>query len=127
MAGYVMRSTVIVPVTVAELEQGQTVAKGTAVDLPEAYGDHLVAEKLAKRDDNALAEQEQQAAIAEEEQAQADRAEKIAEIIELLPDEAFTEDGKPKVDAINAAMPGGADAVTAIERDAVWDRMENEE
>ena len=45
---YTMRSTVIVPESVAKLKDGQTLATGTTVRLPQAYGDHLVAERLAK-------------------------------------------------------------------------------
>lgn len=113
MAGYVMRSTVIVPKTVAELEGGQTVAKGSAVTLPESYGDHLVAEKLARRDDDAVANQ-----------AGRDRADMIGEIIEMLGVDEFTKGGKPDVEAINKALPEDADPVTAAERDSVWAAME---
>jgi hypothetical protein len=48
----------------------------------------------------------------------------IAGIIEGLPDEGFTQAGKPDVDAINKALPEGAERVTAAERDLVWDAME---
>jgi len=44
---YTMRSTVIVPESVARLKDGQAVAPGTTVRLPQVYGDHLVAERLA--------------------------------------------------------------------------------
>jgi hypothetical protein len=115
MAGYVMRSTVIVPKTVAVLEQGQTVATGVAVDLPEPYGNNLVDLRLAVRDDAALDAQAE---------ARAARADKIAAIIEALEDDAYGKDGKPHVDAINAAL--GDEAVTASERDAVWAAMEEE-
>lgn len=45
---YTMRSTVIVPESVAKLKDGQTLAPGTTVRLPLTYGDHLVAERLAE-------------------------------------------------------------------------------
>lgn len=54
------------------------------------------------------------------------RAEKIAAIIEMLADDEFGKDGKPKVDAINAALEEGDDPATAEERDAVWASMEEE-
>ena len=44
---YTLRSTVIVPQSVAKLKEGQTLAPGMTVRLPQAYGDHLVAERLA--------------------------------------------------------------------------------
>lgn len=45
---YTMRSTVIVPESVARLKDGQAVAPGRTVRLPQSYGDHLVAERLAE-------------------------------------------------------------------------------
>ncbi|ETW10630.1 hypothetical protein ATO8_21241 [Roseivivax marinus] len=126
MAGYVIRSTVIVPKTVAVLEQGQTVATGVAVDLPEPYGNNLVDLRLAVRDDAALDAQAAARAAEAEAEARAARADRIAAIIEALEDDAYGKDGKPHVDAINAALGDGDEAVTAAERDAVWAAMEEE-
>lgn len=109
MAGYLIRATVIVPKDVVELEDGQTVATGTTVDLPETYGNHLVAEKLAERADDSDSE----------------RGDLIRDAIDGLDKDAdFTKGGKPDVDKINAAMPEGSETVTAVERDAIWASME---
>lgn len=51
------------------------------------------------------------------------RDEIVAAAIDGLDDDGFTDGGKPKVDAINAALPEGAEAVSSAERDAVWDAM----
>ena len=51
MTHYTMRSTVIVPDSVAVLEGGQTIHAGDTVRLPERYGDHLVSWRLAERAD----------------------------------------------------------------------------
>lgn len=53
-----------------------------------------------------------------------DRQAAISAAIGDLSSEDFTKGGKPEVDAINAAMPEGAEAVTAAERDAVWTAMQ---
>lgn len=48
----------------------------------------------------------------------------IARVISDLDDGDFTKAGKPEVDAINDALPDGADPVTAAERDAVWSEIQ---
>jgi len=58
--------------------------------------------------------------------ANPDRAAIIAGIIRGLGGDDFTKGGKPEVSAINAAMVRDAEPVTAAERDAVWDKMEDE-
>ena len=40
-----------------------------------------------------------------------------------LPGDAFTSSGKPKVEAIEAALPGYAEQIDAALRDAVWEEM----
>lgn len=118
MAKYVMRSTVIVPKAVIELEQGQTVAKGTAVDLPKSYGDHLVAEKLAL-----TASGQPETAVEIDEV----RMEIVAAVIAGLQSDQFTGGGLPEVNAINAGLPEGTDPVTAGERNAIWKALQEAE
>ena len=45
---------------------------------------------------------------------------KVTQIIKDLPPEQFQSDGKPRVDAINAALPEGLPKITAPDRDAAW-------
>lgn len=47
----------------------------------------------------------------------------VADAIRSLHPSDFAGDGKPKVDAISAALPDGAEKTNAAERDAVWDMM----
>lgn len=54
-----------------------------------------------------------------------DRAEIISGAILALGEDGFSASGKPKVSAINEAMPG-ADPVTASERDAIWAEMQGD-
>ena len=119
MAEFVIRATTIIPKEVVELPEGQTVATNTRVDLPEAYGAHLVAEKLAVRAEDI--DEGESEPLAEE------RAAAIREAIEALGDEDFTASGKPKSDAIDMLMPEGSARVSAKDRDAVWAAMESEE
>lgn len=122
MAGYVMRSTVIVPGTVAVLEQGQTVAKGAAVDLPESYGDHLVAERLAER----VQYDDPSPGLSDD-----DVREAVADILAEIGEEEGG-DGVPNMDIVRAALVK-AGAVSAAEarkrvtvelRDAVWAELQ---
>lgn len=44
--------------------------------------------------------------------------------IQVLPPDGFQKDGKPRLDAINAALEGAIDSkVGAAERDAIWAEM----
>lgn len=47
----------------------------------------------------------------------------LAEAINKLPEDAFDAGGKPKVKALEAALPEHKDRITAALRDAVWDEM----
>ncbi|MEM8572930.1 MAG: hypothetical protein AAGG56_18840 [Pseudomonadota bacterium] len=49
-----------------------------------------------------------------------DRASQIALIIADLPEDKYTAEGAPMVDAINEALAEGVEHVTAAERDAIW-------
>lgn len=119
MARYLIRATTIVPKTVVVLPEGQTVVAGATVDLPESYGDHLVAELLAIRASDAVEAEP----VTGDDDDDLTREEIVAVAIDGLDDDGFTDGGKPKVDAINEAMPEGAEPVTGDERDAVWDAM----
>lgn len=48
----------------------------------------------------------------------------IVTLIENLPAEAVTKDGKPEVDAINELLPAEMDRVTAKERNAIWTEVQ---
>lgn len=109
MAWVRIRSTTIVPETVAVLDGGQTVATGAVVNLPDSYAQTLVSLRLAEP--------------ADEPSAERDRFNAIAEIIEMLGDDEFTTSGLPEVAAINDALPDGSEPVTAAERDQVWGAM----
>lgn len=54
--------------------------------------------------------------------AAVNRDDAIAEAIFGLKADQMTADGKPEVDAINAALPEGVEKITADERDAVWEK-----
>lgn len=41
-----------------------------------------------------------------------------------LPGDAFDKGGKPKVKALEAALPDHADRITAASRDLIWDEMQ---
>lgn len=45
---------------------------------------------------------------------------RVAQAIAALPAEGFTSTGKPKVEALQDALPEDADAIDAALRDAVW-------
>ncbi|WP_421998202.1 hypothetical protein [Roseovarius confluentis] len=119
MAEFVIRTTTIIPKEVVVLPEGQIAAPNTRVDLPEAYGDHLVAEKLAVRAEDIDP--------GESEPLDEERKAAIREAIEALEDGDFTSNGKPKTDAIDVLMPEGSARVTAKERDAVWTAMQDQE
>lgn len=55
-----------------------------------------------------------------------DDAQRVALIsaINALPADAFDKGGKPKVKALQDALPGLADQITAAARDAVWAEMQ---
>jgi hypothetical protein len=57
--------------------------------------------------------------------AEMDDALRVALIgaINTLPGDAFDTGGKPKVKALEAALPEHKDRITAALRDAVWDEM----
>ena len=47
----------------------------------------------------------------------------MTDAINALPGDAFDQGGKPKVKALEAALPEMKDRITAAVRDAVWDEM----
>ncbi|MGK8235214.1 hypothetical protein ACLGGT_13735 [Roseovarius sp. MS2] len=55
-----------------------------------------------------------------------DDAQRVAltNAINDLPGEAFDKSGKPKVKALQDALPGLADQITAAARDAIWVEMQ---
>lgn len=52
-----------------------------------------------------------------------DRNTVITKAIKGLKKSDHTADGKPEVNAINAALPDGLQSVDADERDALWEKM----
>lgn len=48
----------------------------------------------------------------------------LIDIISALPGDAFDKGGKPKVKALQDALPGLADQITAAARDTVWAEMQ---
>lgn len=111
MASYTMRATVIVPVDVAKLKDGQVVAPGHSVDLPKAYGDHLVSERLAdtagpkaitKAKDGKSTGKAKDTKKSEADREAAERAEAIVTAVSMLdPEKDFDPDKKPEVKAVS--------------------------
>jgi hypothetical protein len=128
MGAYQIRATTIVPVTVVEMPGGQTVVTDEIVELPDEYGDHLVAEKLARR----LTDDEISALLVDDgggkgggdDDDVAVRRAALIEVIESLGADDFTAAGLPDVRAINKHLDDGAVPVTSDERDAVWAEMQ---
>jgi len=48
----------------------------------------------------------------------------MIDAINELPEDAFDKGGKPKVKALEAALPDHADRITAAARDLVWGEMQ---
>lgn len=51
------------------------------------------------------------------------RYEAIVAAMASLDDEGRTNDGTPKVDAVNDLLPEGMEPITAEERNAIWDEV----
>lgn len=65
------------------------------------------------------------AAEAAAQQFQAARLALVQEAMLKVGGDGYTKSGKPDVEAVNAQLPGGADPVTAAERDAAWSDMQD--
>jgi len=134
-AKYRLRGSVILPPDIAVEDREGALAPGDEVTLPVAYGDHLVAERLAFRElDDDLRDAEAKRVEADGEGhnlSDDDLRDAVADILAETGEEEGG-DGVPNMDVVRAALVKSG-AVSAAEakkrvtvelRDAVWAELQ---